>query len=80
MSDDRKDDRKEAGEDVASAEEIAKALDLTGLDPELFDGEPTARSLDAIEAMPEDEFLAVTEDAIGDILTDEQKKMLRQNR
>ena len=28
-------------------EELARATDISGLDPELFENEPTARSLDA---------------------------------
>lgn len=60
-------------------DEVAAALDLGSLDPELLDEDPTERAFDTVEAMPEEEFLAVAEEALP-WLTDEQRAMLRKNR
>ena len=60
-------------------ETIAAALDLGNLDRDLLDEGPLDRSFDAVEAMPEEEFIEVAEDALP-WLTDEQRDMLRKNR
>ena len=60
-------------------EQIAQATDLSGLDLELFEHEPTPRSFDAVEAMSEEEFLTFAEEALSH-LTEEQREMLQRNR
>jgi hypothetical protein len=64
---------------LPTPEKIAAALDLGNLDRDLLDVGPLGRSFDAVEAMSEDEFIEIAEDALP-WLTDEQKAMLRQNR
>ena len=58
---------------------LAKATDLHGLDPRMFDDGVLDESFETVKAMPEEEFLEIAEDALP-WLTDEQRAMLKKNR